>query len=241
MSENGIFLEIRGDGLLQQPSTPQAQYFRHILPLAEDESKIFAKLRRNYRSKIRKAINSGVEVSLFHSQKAMNEYYRMHCLTRKKHGLPPQPLSFFDNIFRHIITKKLGFVALASYQNQFIAGSVCFHFGDQVIYKLGASDPASLHIPANYLVMWKAIQWSCENRFQTFCFGKTEAANSGLIQFKDGWGTEKQLVNYYRHYFNAARKKQRSKISEKTGYAFFRKMPLSILKIAGALMYKHVA
>lgn len=235
------FVEMRGEGLPSETGQIQSSFYRHKLSLAEDDNIIFSKLRRNFRSKIRKAVKGGVAVSIFHSHTAMNEYYRLHCLTRKKHGLPPQPHSFFRNIYEHIISKELGFVALAKYKNQFIAGSVCFHFGDTVIYKLGASDPASLHIPANYLVMWETIQWACKQRYQTFCFGKTETANTGLIQFKDGWASEKETLNYYRQYLDPAQKHQRQAGAAATGYTVFRKMPLSMLKIAGALMYKHVA
>jgi len=35
----------------------------------------------------------------------MGEYYRLHCLTRKRHGLPPQPTGFFQKIQEHIIAK----------------------------------------------------------------------------------------------------------------------------------------
>ena len=238
---NWNFFEIHGEGISQHTNSSESFCYRHILTLQEDETQVYSKLRSNYRRKIKKALNGGVKVEILRSKEAMYQYYRLHCLTRKKHGLPPQPLKFFENIHRHVIAKNQGFVVLALYKEQYIAGSVFFHFGDQVIYKFGASDTNFLHIPTNFLVMWHAIKWSCNKGYKTFCFGKTEPSNTGLIQYKDGWNAEKQDVKYYRHALKSSGAHQSEKKSDKTGYAIFRKMPLPVLKIAGSLMYRHAA
>jgi len=44
---------------------------------------------------------------------------------------------------------------LASLNGKNIAGVICFHFGDRVIYKYGASDKDYQHLRVNNLVMWK--------------------------------------------------------------------------------------
>ncbi|MBL0714885.1 MAG: GNAT family N-acetyltransferase, partial [Desulfosarcina sp.] len=89
---------------------------------------------------MRRAIRSGVSVSVSHTIRSVREFYRLNCLTRKRHGLPPQPWYFFEAIYEHIIKCRKGHVVLAFYDNKPIAGSVFFHFRKQAVYKYGASD-----------------------------------------------------------------------------------------------------
>ena len=55
------------------------------------------------------------------SAEAMQEFYKLQCLTRKRHGLPPQPLHFFLNIHRHILSQNMGMIVLARHQGQPVA------------------------------------------------------------------------------------------------------------------------
>ena len=54
---------------------------------------------------VRKAEKEGVCAEVSTSAEAIEVYYGLHCETRRKHGVPPQPFSFFQNIFRNT-TKK---------------------------------------------------------------------------------------------------------------------------------------
>jgi len=88
--------------------------------------------------------------------------------------------------------------------------------------------------------MWEAIQWYSQNGYRTLSFGRTEPEHQGLIQFKSGWGTDEQRINYYRYDF----KKEAfvSGNSKVTGFhnKIFREIPFPILKKVGALIYKHI-
>src|SRR4030066_163040 len=44
---------------------------------------------------IKKSEREGVEVKILNSLESLNEFYKLNCITRKKHGLPPQPYNFF--------------------------------------------------------------------------------------------------------------------------------------------------
>jgi len=54
----------------------------------------------------------GLTVTRETSREAMEEFFRLNCLTRKRHGLPPQPAVFFKKIYEHIISPKYGSVFL---------------------------------------------------------------------------------------------------------------------------------
>jgi len=88
--------------------------------------------------------------------------------------------------------------------------------------------------------MWEAIKWFSQNGYDSLCFGRSEPENSGLIQFKSGWGTTEQQIHYYHYDF---RKNSFVSASPKvTGFhnKIFRKIPVPILNSIGNILYKHV-
>lgn len=215
-------------------------YYRHLLRLAGDEKTLFGNFRKNTRRNIKRAIKENVEVSFETSFNAIEEFYRLNCLTRKRHGLPSQPMFFFKNIYNTIISQGHGLVALGRYNGNPIAASIFLHFGKKAFFKYGASDKRYNNTCANYLVMWEAIRRYRAHGYNTFCFGKTEVQHKGLLQFKTGWGAEQQVINTYRY---NVRKRTFVRSSLKTAGVFkivIRRLPMPVLKIISLLIYKYM-
>ena len=233
-------LELRGGSNLLTSTLPSITYLGHLLDLSRSEEEIFSNFRGSTKRNAQKAVRGGLEVKTHHSLESVKEFYRLNCITRKEHGLPPQPLNFFKKIHDHIISKDLGIVVLASLDQENVAGAIYFHFGKKAVYKYGASDLEYQSLRANNLVMWEAIKWYSQNGYKSLCFGRTEPENQGLIQFKSGWGTTEQQISYYRYDF----KKEAfvSGTSKVTGFhnKIFRRMPNPLLKTIGSVLYKHV-
>jgi len=232
-------LEFRGghEGLDRSPV--HTTHYSHTVELDRDDAEIFSTFRNSTKRNIKRAQKENVKVDLSYTLKSVKEFYRLNCTTRKHHGLPPQPLSFFRKIFDHVISRKKGFVALASCHTRVVAAAVYFHLGSQAVYKYGASDRNYQHLRPNNLVMWQSIKWCCRNGFKRFSFGRTEPENHGLLQFKRGWGTKEDKINYYKYDL-----KNGCFISKeaglKTSYILFRHMPSLLLRLTGNLLYRHV-
>ena len=232
-------IEFRGGGEYFGTAPAVATHFTHTLALDQDEGKVFAAFKSSTRRNIRRALAEGVEVKFLVSQEAVADFYRLNCLTRRDHGLPPQPRHFFGKIYEHIIAMGKGFVVLVLNQGRPIAGAVFFHFREEGIYKYGASDKHFRHLRANHLVMWEAIRWCCRNGIRSFSFGRTEPENKGLLQFKRGWGTKEDKVAYYKlnlieNAFSAEASGVRS------SYSVCRFLPVPVLQLAGRVLYRHV-
>lgn len=168
------------------------------------------------------------------------EFYRLHVQTRRRHGLPPQPLSFFQNIFEEVIRKGLGFVVRASLGPRSVAGAIFFQFKGTAIYKFGASEAASQAARGNNLVMWEGIRFLAGSGCESLDFGRTSRANGGLRRFKLGWGTTEKVMRYFR--WDTASRKWVGRRDQSRGAhnAFFAKMPLPVNRFAGALLYPHL-
>ncbi len=233
------YVEIRGGEPLFDNIKPSTFDYNHTLNLSVDEEDLFKGFSVNTKRNIKKAIKENVEVEITGSERATEEFYEMNCVTRKKHGLPPQPRKFFLNLYELILKQNLGFISLARLNGRVIAGALYLLIGDKAIYKYGASHPEYLNKRANNLVMWEAIKHCSEKGFKSFCFGRTEPDNEGLRRFKLGWGTEESELKIYRYDIG---EKQFVTVKTKTsGFhnKVFEKTPLPLLKLFGSITYKH--
>ena len=95
-----------------------SSYLVHTLDLTPGGDALFKNLRDTTRRNIKKSLREGVTTAFHTSQESVASFYRLNCTTRKEHGLPPQPYSFFEKLHEHVISRNLGFVALASIREE---------------------------------------------------------------------------------------------------------------------------
>ncbi len=231
------YLEFRGQSTFPPGVPVWSRYVCHRLRLSKPED-LLSKLHTNTLRNLKKAKASDVNIEVLDSLSAMREYYRLHCLTRKRQAVPPQPFSFFRNVLEHICSKGKGRVILARYQGKAVAGAVFFHFGRKAMYKYGASDMNYGRLGASAAVMWEAISRYANQGYDSFCFGRTDVDNQGLRRFKLGFGPDEYFLDYRRfdvskNAFVEGATKNRHPLP-----GFMRHVPLPGLKAAG-LAYRH--
>ncbi len=233
-------IEMRGGEKLPRHWPGHSTYYGHTLDLRFPEWALFSNLRDSTRRNIRKAKREGVTVVVGTGPETTEEFYRLNCITRKAHGLPPQPLYFFKNIHKHVIAKGHGHIALARYNGNSIAGAVYFHFGEKVLYKYGASDRRYLHLRPNDLVMWDAITRYRSQGYASLCFGRTEPENAGLRAFKTGWGATESVLRYALYDMKQEQFLLGISDGRTVSAAVMRRMPVPLLKFIGRALYRHV-
>ena len=234
------YIELRGGADYLGDGPASAWFYRHRLNLAPGAESLFKTLRDSTRRNIKKAEKEGVEVRFETTPEALREFYRLNCLTRREHGLPPQPWRFFENLHEEILAREMGTVALAFYQGHAVAANVYLHTNGEAIYKYGASDKTYQNLRAANLVMWEAIKRYAGQGARSLCFGRTEPENEGLRQFKTGWGADENIINYYRYDLAAnAFVPGKLAVSARANQVFSR-MPISALKAVGHLLYRHM-
>lgn len=234
------YLEIRGRNDFLEEQRPSKKFYHHILQLSEKEEDILGKVRDSTRRNIEKAIKQGVKIRIGDSIEDMREYYHLHCKTRKLHGLPPQPIKFFNNIFKFILTKKLGIVVLARHHDKCIAGNIYFHLGKKAYYKYGASDRRYQQYRAANLVMWEGIKHYAQNSYESLCFGRTDLDDKGLMQYKNGWGAECRMIKYYKYDLLTEGFIDENFAVNQNMKKIFKRLPIPLLKMTGSLLYRHI-
>jgi hypothetical protein len=235
------YLEGRGGKTFLPDAATSISFYGHNVELDSDEAKMFEKMDGSMRRAIRKAEKAKVTVEISQSESAMRDFFHLQCLTRQRHGLPPQSLGFFLNIQKFVLSQNLGFVALASQGGRKIAASVYFLLGGKAIYKYGASDFAQQDLRGTNLVMWAAMQRLASDGVKWLHLGKTSLAHDGLRRFKLNLGAAEETLDYFRYDFRRC-----EFVTDKDSVAgwhnrVFGALPLPAARLAGRLLYKHWA
>jgi hypothetical protein len=221
-------------------AVPSLQFYGHKLDLRSSPEILFAAFSSSVRRAIRKAEKSGLTADRSRTWEAVLDFYRLHVQTRRRHGVPPQPVAFFRNVFRELIEPGFGFILRATLGSRCVAAAVFLQFGRTAIYKFGASALAFQQLRGNNLVMWEGIRLLAQSGSEVLLFGRTSLSNDSLRRFKLGWGAEEEMINYCQ--WNVASRAWMASRDQSSGRhnAIFSKMPLALSRLAGALLYPHL-
>lgn len=232
------YLEIRGVSTLQAKRT--SSFHGHSIDLQQNPEKAFECFSSPVRRAIRKAQRNNLSVSVTNTRAAIINYYRLHTETRRRHGVPPQPLSFFLALYDEVLSRGFGFMVLVSKGSRAIAGAVFLHFGRHAVYKYGASDLSYQELRGNNLVFWEAIKYLSESGVATLHLGRTSLESESLRRFKLGWGAREESIDYVRLQRGGDPKVSPRDRGQGAYTAFFRRMPLIVNRWAGAMLYRHL-
>lgn len=230
------YLECRGEAAGWKGVVSSMTFYRHSLSLEGGEEALFGRMESAVRRAIRKARKAGLTVEFTHEVEGMRAYYSLHCQTRKRQGLPPQPWGFFEAIARHVCRARQGFVALAGRQ-QPVAAAVFLLGGRQAIFKYGASDYRWQKLRGNDLVLWEAARKLAREGVALLELGRTSMTNEGLRRFKLGFGAREETVPYVRYDFRTASFVSSHDRAQTWVNRVFRLLPLPLLRWAGMAVY----
>jgi CelD/BcsL family acetyltransferase involved in cellulose biosynthesis len=195
-------IEIRGD----VPGDAGIRHrvgYQHEIPLTTDEHEVFRRLSERTRRAVKRAWRAGLVVRREPDlQSAHRSFWRLHCVTRRKLGVPVQPRAFFDAIWRQMIEQGSGYVLSAYLSARPVASAVFLECEPTVVYKLSAWEPSLTRLGGPSAVLWEGIRTACEKGRTRMDLGRTELRHEGLRYFKQGWGCEETVLAYT--YFGAS-------------------------------------
>lgn len=234
-------VEIRGRIPEMENLPASAEYLSHDLDLTGGESLLFSRYRPNVHRNIRKAEREGISVSEDNTAEGLREFYQLNCLTRREHGLPPQPIRFFEHLKEYVLEKELGFLMMARHKKKAIAGAIFLLFGGKAVFKYGASDRRYQEFRANNLVFRDAIRHLCGKGVRTLSFGRTDMFHEGLRQFKLSWGTTTSMLRYVKYDVRSKSYLGGTPTHQPTSWKrTMSKLPIPVLRIIGNVAYRHI-
>ncbi len=215
------------------------RYHGHTIDLSRGHKEALERCERSVQRAIRKAEGAGLRVVEARTETSVRDYFGLHCLTRKRHGLPPQPFEFFARIHRHLLEADRGSVILVLKDQTPIAGAMFLFWRNHALYKFGGSDEAFQSLRPNNLVFKEAIARFAARGCSILDLGRTSIDNSGLRRFKLGWGSVERLVSYVRYDLRRARVVPVSDRSHGLHTALFRRLPRRLALWIGRIGYRY--
>ena len=217
-------------------------YATHILELEPDLDETFKRLHGNcVRRKIRKASKSEFNFRIGESEADLEAFFRLETGVRKNHGLPPQPYSFFANIWKHLKPRDMMFLPVLEYQGEIVAAVLMLRFKDTYYYEYSASDSRFWPLGANQLIIWEIVKMAHSEGVRRFDFGRSSLTNESLLTFKRRWGARQHDLSYY--YYPTARKngsRESDSLARRLMNFTNRRLPHRLLQLEGRLLYPHL-
>jgi hypothetical protein len=222
-----------------QPSS--VEFYGHTIDLAQGDAAAFQACDPAVRRSVRKAQASNLRIVEGHDPAALQSYFRLHCLTRRRHGLPPQPFSFFARLQKHLLASGLGSILLALKDQTPVAGAVFLFWGPHALYKFGASDERFQGLRPNNLVFREALRICRERGCSVLDLGRTSLSNEGLRRFKLGWGSRERVIRYLRYHLGSRKVVPTPDRASGWHASLFRHLPRPAASLIGKLAYRFAA
>lgn len=169
------------------PGHTTCTYRWHRLDLTADISDIYSKFHRDcVARKIHRAEREHLIYRNGDFAEDFEEFWKLYLFTRKRHNAPPQPRSWFRNLFSEFGDKAA--IHLAGHAGRPIAAILTLEYKNTLVYKYGCSDPRLQALGGTQFLFWQAIQDAKSRGLRILDLGRSDSSNEGLVQFKDRWG-----------------------------------------------------
>ena len=167
---------------------------------------------------------------------ALTDFFHLQLLTRARHGLPPQPPTWFRNLLRNFGERMT--IHTVSTKGQPVAGMVTLRHGKTLTYKYVASDAKLHRLGGMVMLFWQVIQSAKANGIVQLDLGRSDLDSTGLIEFKEHWGATRSAISYFRFPEPSVSDSHNSR-SVMLARKLFTHTPQRIAELAGALLYRH--
>ena len=177
--------------------TESATFHYHSLDLRAGLNELFQRMHKScVQRKIRRAEREVLSYEEGRSEEILRKFYSLLVLTRRRQGVPPQPLAWFRNL-AHCLGETLT-VRLVSKSGSPVASIMTIRYKGEEVYKYGSSDARFHALGGMQLLFWRAICDAKEAESKRMDLGRSEIDNAGLNTFKLHLGASCSVVKYYR-------------------------------------------
>jgi hypothetical protein len=220
-----------------------AQYTLHRLNLRADLPTLFRGFHKDsIQRKIKRAKREGLVYQAGTTESILDAFYQLLTITRRRHGVPPQPKIWFRNLIECFGPALQ--ICVASNGRRPVAGMLTLRHKNTLFYKYGGSDTRFNNLGSMHCLYWESIQRAKDLELETFDLGRSDLDQGGLITFKTRWGGTISNLTYFRfshsddptHWFESAGTTWKTRAVKGT----FAHAPASVLPTLGNLLYKHI-
>lgn len=234
------YLELRP---MHHSPTPRAtfgvstRYFLHIVDITRSEESLFRSFHKHsVQRKIRRASRESLRYESGSTDELLRHFYKLLIMTRRRQGLPPQPLKWFRTLLTCLGDKAT--IRVAFKDGIPLASILTMANKKNMIYKYGCSDSRYSNLGGTAMLFWNAIQEAKSSGIEQLDMGRSDMDNRGLIAYKEHWGGKRSTVSYWHYPGRTA--SSRSEMIIKRFRRVISIAPESALVMLGNALYKHI-
>lgn len=218
---------------------PSERFYLHTLSLDPPAGALFRGLHKDcIQRKVRRAEREALRYEWGRSESLLRRFYQLLVGTRRRQGLPPQPLQWFRQLIAFMGDDLT--IRVASKDERPVAAILTLSFKNTVTYKYGCSDERFTHLGGTPFLFWKTIQEAKDRGMSRLDLGRSELKNAGLVQFKDRLGANRTDLRYYRLASGAVPGMGPSARTAQWLQRLVFHCPDAVLVAAGRLLYRHI-
>lgn len=231
-------LELRPRSVAVADLPEGASYHLHTLNLARPAEQIFDGFHRSSTQRaIRRAEREGLTYEAGRSERLLSSFYALLRLTRRRHGLPPQPLEWFKNLVA-CLGDRLA-IHVACDDGLPIASILTLSFKKTMVYKYGGSDERYHRLGGMPFLFWQVIQQAKAQNIEELDLGRSDLDQPGLVAFKDHLGAVRSALTYYTSRKRHTRRVRDGAVAAAL-HAVVARLPDAALDFTGRLLYRHL-
>ncbi|MGA3090306.1 MAG: GNAT family N-acetyltransferase [Terriglobales bacterium] len=216
---------------------PSSSYCFHELDIRPSVEQLFRGMHRDcIQRKIRRAEKEKLAYEVGRSPESLDAFYQLLLMTRRRLGILPQPLSWFQNL-SECMGDDLQ-IRVARKDGRPIASMLTLRHQRSVVYKYGCSDKRFHNSGGMPFLFWRLIEESKARGAERIDFGRSDLQGKGLITFKDRLGASRDTLTYYRYPSCKPRPDKRWYLAAARRIATL--LPDAICGAAGRILYPHV-
>ncbi len=147
------------------------KHLNYILDLNKSEDQIWSEMNKKRRNTIKKSLKSSLTVNEVKDLSGVKSSYQILLSVYKRARLPLADYSYFHNAFKILKDKEMVSCFNAIYNNKCIGTLWTLNYKGRIYDWYSGSLSNHLDKYPNDFLLWHAIRWSLENKYEIFDFG----------------------------------------------------------------------
>ena len=232
-------LEIRGVAGVY-PWNVLYHFQRWTLDLSRPFQAIEKAADRETRRHLRRAREAGVTVECSRGAEAMDCFFNLQLESRRRLGVPSQPLKFFRTVYEVFAKLDSIEVWFALHQDERVAAVVVLRDGNDLHAKWSAR-AAAMPDGASHMI-FMAIAEQHAQKAASLDFGRTDSRNRGLSRFKRELGASATDLpySYFPQMPNVTSAENLTGVWQ-TASRVWRNLPLPVARVLNNVTYRYLA
>jgi serine/alanine adding enzyme len=208
------------------------------LSLSQDPIELMSSFPSKLRSQIRGAVKKELTAKIGKHDE-LDNFYKIFSINMKELGTPVYPKSFFKNILDKFY--KNSWITTVYLKDVPLASGFLIAYKDMVEIPWASSIKEFNRLSPNMLLYWTCLQFSCENGYSVFDFGRSSMGES-TYKFKQQWGAMPVQLNW--HYWVRDNKPIPDISPANSRYQLaikmWKKLPLPVTRVLGPRIVKNL-